>query len=1005
MYNIVSKVKENNGDCMTNKKKRFYYRLIIILLILFIPFISIGYSALSTTLNIRGDILSKYINPRTVTFPDEIEEILDNETCVSKYEGEVTDQVGVTTTAKNVYFNKCSNKRNIIFNNMCWQMIRTTETGGIKMIYNGDVVDGKCESTRGDHTGIVGSAGTLETLNANYLYGDSFIYDSTNNTFTLINPETATWSDSTYENLIGKYTCKNTTGICTNLYNVNGYSSNTKAYVSSYSIGNTNYAQIGTSAFNANAKSPAMVGYMFNKVFFDYMKYRDDITSSKYGSSFTYDNSTNTYTLSGTTEDITYWYNQYDQISDFHYTCWNMTGTCNTLSYIYYASTGAALYFNLNDGNDINDLLIEMLSNDNVNRYNSSIKGIIDTWYKQNLLSKTSMLEDSVSCNNRTITNPENWNSISAPARSLLKFKYYINSTDISCLNITDQFALSNDKAKLIYPIGLISAEEFYNIGKTPVAYNLNKTGFIYWVNSPLSFDVSYSSVGNVDASGSLFKSYTSQSYGIRPSISLKNSITFSGGDGSETNPWVVEENPMERVYDKIVNLSNDNTCISKYNNQVTDKYNEIKIANNVYVDNCENYRNLIFANRCWQVVRTTENKGVKLIYNGEVVNGKCESTRGNHNGIVGIKDTTTINGTYLYGDHFELDSNNNFKLINTISSAWSSSTYTNLLGKYTCLSTSDTCSTIYNINDYASSTSAYTAKYSIDSTNYMHIGTSPYNASRYNPALVGYMYSSEYKSYNSAPASNSIFGGDVTYSNGSYTLTDTGSSLNDTHHYTCNTTSTTCTSVRFYFYSNYYIVLKNGKKIDDAINELFGNDSVGNLTTNKYSSNIKKILEEWYRNNLLRYSHFIEKDTVFCNERSIVDFAGWNPTGTLSEYLKFKVNTTSIPTDLYCNKQVDAFSFYNPNAKIDYPIGLASTAEMALLRKTFRATSTRYWLITARYIYNGGGSTRYIKEDGAFISNVSDYNYGVRPVIALNYDAMINGGTGSETDPWIIWS
>ena len=41
---------------------------------------------------------------------------------------------------------------NIIFNNMCWKIIRTTETGGIKLIYNGTPTDGKCETQTGDTT-------------------------------------------------------------------------------------------------------------------------------------------------------------------------------------------------------------------------------------------------------------------------------------------------------------------------------------------------------------------------------------------------------------------------------------------------------------------------------------------------------------------------------------------------------------------------------------------------------------------------------------------------------------------------------------------------------------------------------------------------------------------------------------------------------------------------------------------------------------------------------------
>ena len=91
----------------------------------------------------------------------------ENSSCFTKYEGQVTDQVGQTVTATNVYFNKCADKRNIKFNNMCWQMIRTTETGGIKMIYNGEPdKDGKCDSSSGDHKGIVGTEGSTQPLNA-----------------------------------------------------------------------------------------------------------------------------------------------------------------------------------------------------------------------------------------------------------------------------------------------------------------------------------------------------------------------------------------------------------------------------------------------------------------------------------------------------------------------------------------------------------------------------------------------------------------------------------------------------------------------------------------------------------------------------------------------------------------------------------------------------------------------------------------------------------------------
>ena len=63
---------------------------------------------------------------------------------------------------------------NIIFNNMCWKIIRTTETGGIKIIYNGTPTDGKCENQIGDATQI-GTSKFNEKYDDNayvgYMYG------------------------------------------------------------------------------------------------------------------------------------------------------------------------------------------------------------------------------------------------------------------------------------------------------------------------------------------------------------------------------------------------------------------------------------------------------------------------------------------------------------------------------------------------------------------------------------------------------------------------------------------------------------------------------------------------------------------------------------------------------------------------------------------------------------------------------------------------------------------
>ena len=459
----------------------------------------------------------------------------NNESCIYKYTGNITDQVGVTKQAENVYFNRCVDKRNIIFNNMCWQMIRTTETGGIKMIYNGDPVDGKCESTRGDHKGIVqSSAGSFYSFNSSYLYGSTFTYDITNSTFTLTDTEIATWSDSTYEDLIGKFTCKTSSDTCTTLYEINGYFSNTDAFASNYRIADTNYAQIGKSSFNANSESPAMVGYMFNKVY-NYKSMKPATTEYKYGSTYIYSNGT--YTLSGTIKNLSNWSTGYNTINDTHYTCWNTTGTCNTLSYIYYTNSTWARYYELSEGILVNDLLEEMLFENGVNKYNSSIKGIIDAWYKQNMLSKTNMLEDTVYCNVRNISNYGGFDQNGGDTTSSMSFTYYYFDPNLVCQNETDQFSVSNNKAKLTYPISLLDGKETTYLSSR----SLIKTGATYWTLSPSGFYSLGAILEYVLSDGNTSTYASSDFMGTRPVVSLLSSAVITDGDGSEERPWVVE--------------------------------------------------------------------------------------------------------------------------------------------------------------------------------------------------------------------------------------------------------------------------------------------------------------------------------------------------------------------------------------------------------------------------------------------------------------------------------
>ncbi len=156
------------------------------------------------------------------------------------------------------------NSNNVIFANHCWQILRTTDTGGVKLLYNGEPdSEGKCGTNRETHVGY--SSRTNQTLNSNYYYGTSYNFDASTKTFILSGEiEQKTWNDSTASSLIGKYTCKSATeeGTCSTLYLIESYNSSTKANVIPLNS-NSNYSQFGTLKFNASHNSPAYVGYMY----------------------------------------------------------------------------------------------------------------------------------------------------------------------------------------------------------------------------------------------------------------------------------------------------------------------------------------------------------------------------------------------------------------------------------------------------------------------------------------------------------------------------------------------------------------------------------------------------------------------------------------------------------------------------------------------------------------------------------------------------------------------
>ena len=198
------------------------------------------------------------------------------------------------------------------------------------------------------------------------------------------------------------------------------------------------------------------------------------------------------------------------------------------------------------------------LANNRLNTNNSTIKGIIDTWYEQNMTSYTKYLSTTaVYCNDRSVTNGTYSTSSSFDYAAYTRLGSNKTPT-YDCTDTNDKFTVdtSTGNGKLTYPIALMTADEvsfagglYGNNAQTWYYYNSAKgssTGSTWWwLLSPGYWNGSGASVFSVYGSsnpGILGNNYVYDTIGVRPSVSLKSCVKTSGGDGSASTPYTIEE-------------------------------------------------------------------------------------------------------------------------------------------------------------------------------------------------------------------------------------------------------------------------------------------------------------------------------------------------------------------------------------------------------------------------------------------------------------------------------
>lgn len=194
----------------------------------------------------------------------------------------------------------------------------------------------------------------------------------------------------------------------------------------------------------------------------------------------------------------------------------------------------------------------------NSNTTDSSIKTVLDAWYRDNLMGYDGLIADTIYCNDRSMRDINTGDTYDG---GNITYNYVERigtlTPTLKCTNKNDKFTISSSigNGKLTYPIGLPTADEIWMSGVNAVSSTLtsyieNNTSF--WTMTPYEYDgntymaiyMFSNSYSWIDSNSRTSRShsnvsvdYNSNFIGIRPVISVHPS-GLSGGSGTMDDPF-----------------------------------------------------------------------------------------------------------------------------------------------------------------------------------------------------------------------------------------------------------------------------------------------------------------------------------------------------------------------------------------------------------------------------------------------------------------------------------
>ena len=191
-----------------------------------------------------------------------------------------------------------------------------------------------------------------------------------------------------------------------------------------------------------------------------------------------------------------------------------------------------------------------------------------------------------------------------------------------------------------------------------------------------------------------------------------------------------------------------------------------------------------------------------------------------------------------------------------------------------------------------------------------------------------------------------------------------------------------------------------------------YSSESYVKAVTNTTNSEIKSILDVWYKNNMLNYKSYLT-DGIFCNDRSIFGGSGYLITSPTYYGSSNRLYNNKTPS-LKCPQDNDRFKSSNESAQLDYPVSLITADEVSLAGSVYDVKNSNYYLYNGQaawtlspFSFEAGSSLAYVW----FVSSSGSLNpwyaidnyYGARPVINLKADVQITKGDGTSICPYQI--